>query len=112
MIDYVVFVLIPLTLLLVSPAFQIVLSVFVLKGKVRLALFWVNFIALIAGFILPVCASVLSMVNLAPGPQCLTGNVAIAIFGWMITMVTMPIISTIFYIVFLYRKKHKLVESA
>lgn len=107
MIRYLIFVWVPLLLLLVAPAGQVILSVYVLKGKTRLNLFWVDFIALIAGFLLPVCATMLSIAGLAPGVRCVTGNVGIAILGWMLTALLVPVIGVAFFIISWHLKKRK-----
>ncbi|MDP9048056.1 MAG: hypothetical protein M3N14_07955 [Bacteroidota bacterium] len=107
MFNYLVFGLIPLMLLLTAPTLQVVLSICVLKGKIKFGLIWINLFTLVAGAILPVCATMLSIAGLPPGVKCITGNVAIAILGWMTTTVFTPTIGAVFYIIFLYRKKHK-----
>ncbi len=109
MFHFLAFSIIPLILLLTAPVLQVVASIFVLRGKIRLGLFWVNFLAIIAGFILPVCATMLAIAGLPAGIKCITGYVGMVILGWMIGVVVIPIVALVFYIIFLRRKKNQVI---
>jgi hypothetical protein len=87
------------------PLLQVALSVRVLKGKTSLNLLFVDFIALIIGGILPVCATMISLLGFPSALKCADGCFAFVILGWMITAVFIPIIGLVVYII--YRKKHK-----
>jgi hypothetical protein len=105
MISRLFFVFIPLILIFAAPVFQLVLSVYVLKGRIKLNLFWVNLIALALGVSLPVCAMMISMYGLPAGVKCATGCTAFLIFGLMITIISFPIVAIFIYLQ--YRIKNK-----
>lgn len=107
MIDYIVFALIPLVLIFTAPILQIIFSVLTLLSKTRLTLFWITFLALVAGSVLPVAAGQLTIAGLPPGAKCLMPNAAFVIGGWIITMVSVPAISFIFFIIYWFTKRGK-----
>lgn len=101
------FILTKLTLVIAAPIIQIILSICFLYGKTRLNLLWITIIAFISGVILPPAATVLAIASLPPGPNCITGEVAMAILGWMITAFFTPIIWLSFYILSRYRQRKR-----
>jgi len=105
MISYLVFVLVQLLLIFAAPVFQLVLSTRRLREKTKLDLFWVSFIALILGFSLSVCATLIAIYGLPAGTRCATGCMAFLIVGIMITLTTAPIIGIIMYVIFRINRK-------
>ncbi|MBB3055617.1 hypothetical protein [Mucilaginibacter gotjawali] len=81
MLRFLFFGLIPLMLIFAAPVFQLILSIKALKGKTKLNLLWVSFIALILGVLLPVGATFISIYGLPPGTKCATGSVGLVLGG-------------------------------
>jgi hypothetical protein len=96
---------IPLLMLFIAPALQIILSRLRIKGKVRLPLVAIFLLALLLGFMLSISAFFVSISGLSPGIKCLTGFTGLIVLGILITLVTTPLIAIVSFIMF--NKRHK-----
>jgi len=109
MISYLFFFILPLLLIFAAPVFQVLASVYVLKRKIKSGLFWVNFMSLILGFLLPAGAIIIAVYGLPPGPQCLTGPMSLVFGGIMITVIFVPIIAIIIYLIHRFKRNRHLI---
>jgi len=105
MISYLFFVILPLIFVFAALVFQVIVSIFVLKGKLKLRLFWVNFMALMLGILLPAGVTMILIHGLPPGPQCITGLMSFVFGGVFITVITVPVIAIITWLIYRFKRK-------
>lgn len=94
-----------LCLLIIAPLIQIVLSILKINNKIRLPLWFIGLLCLVLGIGLSWLAMYIDMVNLPPGTKCATPSVGIIYLGFLITIVTVPLITLVCYFINYRRKK-------
>jgi len=99
----------PSLLIFLAPVGQIFLSALRLKGRIRIPLLLIDVMALIAGGLLSMAATIISIYGLSPNVHCATGCGVFVVFGFLITIVSVPVISIITFLS--YRSKTKSVNS-
>jgi hypothetical protein len=96
---------IPLILIFLTPVVQVVLSSLSLKRKIKMPLWGINLVSVLLGFVLPIAATIISMLGLPLGTRCATGCIGVAILGFLIAIIAIPLIGVINYIIYLKKQK-------
>jgi hypothetical protein len=96
---------IPFLLLFVAPCMQIILSLLRLKGRIKLPLLIIDVLALSLGFVLSIASMGVSIYGLSPGIKCATGCAAFVFFGFLITVIAVPIIAIVTFLAHRSKKK-------
>ena len=86
---------VPLMLMILAPVFQVVLSTLSVKRKIKMRLWVINTLAVAFGFTFPVFATIISMMALPVGVRCATGCFGFVVLGWLIGIITVPVIGII-----------------
>ncbi|WP_394772468.1 hypothetical protein [Mucilaginibacter sp.] len=101
------FILFPLISIIAAPVMQIVLFILKAKGKVNLPFYAITFIAFVVGCILPVVATMIIINRLPPGTKCLTSEMSFCIVGVFFTIVSVPLIGIVNYIIIAVKSRQQ-----
>lgn len=101
------FMLFPLISIIAAPVMQIVFFILKAKGKVGLPFYAITFIAFVVGCILPVVATMMIINRLPPGTKCLTGEMSFCVVGIFFTIVSVPLIGIINYIIITVKSRRQ-----
>jgi hypothetical protein len=97
----------PLMSIIAAPIMQIVLFSLKAKGKVNIPFYAITFIAFVVGCILPVVATMIIINRLPEGTKCLTGEMSFCIVGVFFTIVSVPLIGIINYIIITVKSRQQ-----
>jgi hypothetical protein len=92
---------IPLLLLFVMPATQLVLSILRISGRIRLSIMTITMLSMFLSCLILIAAYYIALINLPPGPKCGIEGVAFFLFGVLITIALIPIIGLVAYFIYL-----------
>jgi hypothetical protein len=98
-----------LLLMTITPVIHTTLSIKRLKNKITFPLWAINLISAVLGFSLPVLAMFVSMTGLAPGIKCATGCVGFMALGWLVSIISFPIIAVWAYLISENKKNKPLI---
>nr|WP_294942660.1 hypothetical protein [uncultured Mucilaginibacter sp.] len=104
------FIWIPLLLIVLAPALQIIFLTLKRRGKITSPFWTINLITFIIGFPLSVAATFVSIMGIPPGIHCATGCAAFIGVGFMITLTVIPLVALFNYLAF--GNKPQLPEAA
>jgi len=107
MIARFLFMLFPLMSIIAAPVMQIVLFSLKAKRKIRLPFYAITFIAFVVGCILPVGATMIIINSLPEGTKCLTGEMSFCILAVFFTIVSVPLIGVINYIIIMVKSRQQ-----
>jgi len=93
----IILTLLELLLMIAAPVAHIVLCVLNTRGRVKISITIITISCLLAGFILPVLASYIAILNLSENLKCATGLVGFAVIGLLLSVVVIPLSALIFY---------------
>jgi hypothetical protein len=94
-----------LFLIVAAPLLHIFLCCLRYAGRIKLSIGIITMLCMMAGFILPILATYINIVNLPSDIKCATGSVALAFLGILITFVTVPLSAVLFSSVAHYKSK-------
>jgi hypothetical protein len=96
---------IPLIIISIGTFLQLILSIFKIKGKLKMPFWDINLVSMGVGLLFLITVTLISIFAMPPGAKCITGEVNFLIGSFLITLATTPLIWGCCFLIYHFKNK-------